>query len=221
VQYGQTPKKHEACVIRDRWRLVKGEELYDVETDRAQTTDLATRHPGVVRSLRDYYEGWWKGVEPMVNDFVPIRIGARQQPVVELNSGDWEGIYADNTGYVREAVGGPTGGHWHVAVEQGGEYEFTLRRWPEQTKAALGDRYEPSTKSPANKAKQQTVGFPTTARATVEIAGNRVTAPADTRATGVTIRVKVPAGRTRLKAWFSDAAGMDLCGAFYVTVAKL
>ena len=62
---------------------------------------------------------------------------------------------------------------------------------------------------------------PTTAGAPGEIAGHGVTAPADTRATGVTIRVKVPAGRTRLKAWFSDAAGMDLCGAFYVTVAKL
>ena len=105
--------------------------------------------------MRDHYEAWWKGVEPMLNDFVPISIGAKQQPVVELTSGDWEGIYADNTGYVREAVGGPTGGHWHIQVEEAGEYEFTLRRWPEQTKAALGDKYEPSAKSPSNKAERE------------------------------------------------------------------
>lgn len=173
-----------------------------------------------MKRLRADYEDWWKGVEPTLNDFVPISLGSKRQPVVELNSGDWENIYADNTGYVREAVGGPTGGTWHVKVEEAGEYEFTLRRWPEQTKAALGDRYEPSEKSPANKAKLKTVGFPTIARGTLEIADGRQNAPADPKATGVTIRVKLPAGRTRLKAWFSDAAGMDLCGAFFVTVAK-
>ncbi len=220
VQYGQTPKEHEACVIRGRWRLVKGTELYDINADRAQVTDLAAKHPDVVNRLRADYDEWWKGVEPTLNDFVPISLGAKQQPVVELNSGDWENIYADNTGYVREAVGGPTGGTWHVTVEEAGEYDFTLRRWPEQTKASLGDRYEPSDMSPGNKAKLKTVGFPTIARGTVEIAGGRRGAPADPKATGVTIRVKLPAGRTRLKAWFSDPAGMDLCGAFFVTVTK-
>ena len=98
------------------------------------------RGEGDARLLRNVVEG----LEPTLNEFVPISIGAKQQPVVELTSGDWEGIYADNTGYVREAVGGPTGGHWHIKVEEAGEYEFTLRRWPEQTQAALGEKYEPS-----------------------------------------------------------------------------
>jgi hypothetical protein len=208
-------------VIRGRWRLVKGAELYDTNADRGQTTDLAAKHPDVVTRLRADYDEWWNGVEPTLNDFVPISLGAKQQPVVELNSGDWENIYADNTGYLREAVGGPTGGTWHVKVEEAGEYQFVLRRWPEQTKAALGDRYEPSAKSPANKAKLKTVAFPTIARGTVEVGGERVHAPANPMATGVTIRVKLLAGRTWMKAWFSDAAGMDLCGAFFVTVRKV
>ena len=118
---------------------MKGEELYDVEADRAQKTDVAAQHPDVVQAMRDHYERWWKGLEPMLNEFVPISIGAKQQPVVELTSGDWEGIYADNSGYVREAVGGPTGGHWNIQVEEAGEYEFTLRRWPERARVALGD----------------------------------------------------------------------------------
>src|SRR5207302_531937 len=140
VQYGQVPKKFDCCVIWGKWRLVKGEELYDIEADRAQKTDLAATHRDVVKAMRDHYETWWAGLEPTLNDFVPISIGAKQQPVVELTSGDWEGIYADNSGYVREAVGGPTGGRWHILVEEAGEYEFILRRRPEQTKAALGDK---------------------------------------------------------------------------------
>jgi arylsulfatase A-like enzyme len=221
VQYGQIPAKFEACVIWGKWRLVKGNELYDVETDRAQATNVADKHADVVKAMRDYYEGWWSGVAPLLNDFVPISIGATQQPVVELNSGDWENIYADNSGYVREATGGPTGGHWHILVEQPGEYEFTLRRWPEQTKAALGSKYEPSEKSPANKKKGATVGFPNIALAKLVIAGIKGETAAKPSETAATIRVaNLPQGKTTLKAWFADADGKDLCGAFYVTVVR-
>jgi arylsulfatase A-like enzyme len=220
VQYGQILKKFDSCIIWGKWRLVKGEELYDVVADREQQTNVADKHPGVVKEMQDHYEQWWKGLEPSLNDFVPISIGAKQQPVVELTSGDWEGIYADNSGYVREAVGGPTGGHWHILVEQAGEYEFTLRRWPEQTRAALGDKYEPSAKSPSNKANLKTLGFPTIAASTIAIAGAKTSAKADPKATGVTLAAKLPAGRTTLKAWFEDAEGKGLCGAFFVTVTR-
>ena len=35
VQYGQTLKKFDSCIVWGKWRLVGGEELYDVEADRA------------------------------------------------------------------------------------------------------------------------------------------------------------------------------------------
>jgi len=214
VQYGQIPAKFDSCVIWNQWRLVKGQELYDVVADRAQQTDVATQHPDVVQKMRDHYEKWWAGLEPMLNVFVPISIGARQQPVVELTSGDWEGIYADNTGHVRTAVGGPTGGHWHILVETAGRYEFTLRRWPEQTHRALGDRYDAPEGGPNSVSKE----FPTIAQARVEIAGVKEAAKADPKSMGVTIPLVLPAGRTTLKAWFQDEGGQDLCGAFFVTV---
>jgi arylsulfatase len=220
VQYGQIPRKFESCVIWGKWRLVKGEELYDIEADLGQQANVADKHPDVVKEMRDHYETWWKGLEPTLNEFVPISIGAKQQPVVELTSGDWEGIYADNSGYVREAVGGPTGGHWHIRVEDAGEYKFTLRRWPERAKTALGDKYEPSAKSPGNSPKIKTVSFPTIAAAKIDIAGVKASAKADPRATGATLSVNLPAGQTKLKAWFADADGHDLCGAFFVTVVR-
>lgn len=45
-------------------------------------------------------------------------------------------------------------------------------------------------------------------------------AKADPKATGAVVVAKLPAGKTTLKAWFSDADGKDLCGAFFVTVVK-
>ena len=220
VQYGQELKKFDACVVWGKWRLVKGQELYNVDADRAQQSDVAAQHPAVVAALRDYYERWWHGLEPALSEFVPISIGARQQPVVELTSGDWEGIYADNSGYVREAAGGPTGGHWNIKVEEAGSYAFTLRRWPERAQVALGEKYEPSSRSPANKPNLKTVGFPTIAAARIDISGVAVSATADPRATSVTVTANLPAGRTKLKAWFVDGDGRGLCGAFFVTVVK-
>jgi arylsulfatase len=220
VQYGQTPQKFESCVIAGKWRLVKGEELYDVEADRAQEKNLAAEQPAVVKQLRDEYESWWTGVEPTLNDFVPQSIGAPQQPVVELTSGDWEGIYADNSGFVREAVGGPTGGHWHLQIEQPGDYEFVLRRWPEQAHVALGDKYLPSEKSPG-KANLKVAGFPTIAGAKLSIAGREAAGEAKASETAATVLVRnLKPGKTTLKAWFHDADGKDLCGAFFVTVRK-
>jgi hypothetical protein len=64
------------------------------------------------------------------------------------------------------------------------------------------------------------VAFPTIAAAKVEIAGVKVSHKADPRATGATLTATLPAGRTRLKAWFADAEGKDLCGAFFVTVVR-
>ncbi|HUY32477.1 MAG TPA: arylsulfatase [Pirellulales bacterium] len=220
VQYGQIIKKLDSCIIWGKWRLVKGEELYDVEADRGQKTNVADKHPDVMKVMRDHYETWWQGLEPTLNEFVPISIGAQRQPVVEITSGDWEGMYADNSGYVREAVGGPTGGHWHIQVEEAGEYEFTLRRWPKQTQAALGDKYEPSAKSPATEPNLTTVGFPTIAAATIAIAGVKASTRADPKATGATLTATVSAGRAKFKAWFADADGNDLCGAFFVTIAR-
>jgi arylsulfatase len=219
VQYGQDVKKFDSCVVWGKWRLVKGDELYDVESDRAQRTNLIESRRDVAQALRHYYEGWWRGVESTINDFVPISIGATQQPLLELTSGDWEGIYADNTGYVREAVGGPTGGHWNILVERPGEYEFVLRRWPAQTGAALGEKYEPNERSPSYNSKA-TKGFPTIATAQVDIAGVHAATMADPNAKEATLTMNLPAGRTKLNAWFSDASGIDLCGAFFVTVRK-
>jgi arylsulfatase len=221
VQYGQVPEKFESCILWGKWRLVKGTELYDIVADRAQKNDVAAKHPEVVKEMRAYYEDWWKGIAPTLSDFVPISLGAKQQPIVELNSGDWENIYADNTGYVRSAVGGPNGGKWHVNVEAEGEYEFVLRRWPEQTKTALGDKHELSVKEAAPKKKQNVKSFPTIANAKIQIGGVSGQTKANAKETFATITAKVPAGKTTLKAWFADADGNDLCGAFYVTIRRI
>jgi arylsulfatase len=218
VQYSRDKlAKWDSCVIWGKWRLVKGEELYDAEADRGQQTDLAAKQPDVVKRMRDHYEKWWAEIEPKVNEYEPCAfLGSEKQPEVALTSADWEGIYADNTGHVRAAVGGPTGGHWHVFVEKPGEYEVALRRWPRETKVALGAKYD----DPAGGKKAESKAFPV-AGAKVRAAGVAESAKAAPTDQEVTVRMKLPAGKTTLKAWFHDEKGTDLCGAFYAYVRRV
>ncbi|PYJ03476.1 MAG: hypothetical protein DME25_12220 [Verrucomicrobia bacterium] len=208
VQYGQIPKKWDSCVIWNQWRLVKGEELYDVHADRAQQHDLVTQHKDVVEKMRAHYEKWWAGIEPRLNDFVTISLGAGQANQVQLTSSDWQGVYADNSGHIERAEGGPRGGPWNVSVDRAGDYEFSLRRWPPELDLPLTAAFSTNSKA-----------LPIAA-ARLTIAGqdrSLKTAPGDKE---VVFRLSLPAGKTQLRAWFQDADGHDLTGAYYARVTR-
>lgn len=62
------------CSIRNTgFRLVNNKELYDLTSDRGETTNVIEQHPEVVTQLRTAYDQWWKETVPlMVNeDVVP------------------------------------------------------------------------------------------------------------------------------------------------------
>ena len=192
--------------MRDRWRLLEGEALYDVVADRHQDKDVAAQHPEIVARLRADYEAWWKNVEPRLNEFVAMSLGSEKEPSVEMSSSDWQGMYVDNSGHINNAAGGPRGGAFNVQIERAGEYEFVLRRWP--TALALPLDGKPDSVAEAK-------ALPIT-RAKLSIAGQEYAAQAAPGAQSITIKATVPAGRTQLQAWFQDKDGNDLSGAFYV-----
>src|SRR5207237_197900 len=78
VQYGQKPEKYDSAVMWQKWRLVKGTELYDFKSDPGQQKNVAAEHADVLKQMRDYYEKWWNEVEPLLADPVPIVLGADQ-----------------------------------------------------------------------------------------------------------------------------------------------
>ncbi len=210
VQYSRAKlEKWDCAVVWNQWRLVHGQELYDVNADRAQQTDLAAQHPGVVAAMREHYERWWAELEPLSRQFVTMSLGAEKQPIVTLTSSDWQDVYADNAGHIRQAAGGPRGGHWNVHVERAGEYEINLRRWPAEVDTAL------NAPNGTNSRALPIAGAKLTA------AGKELSAKANAGDKAVTFHLRLPVGPTTLQAWFVDASNADLCGAFYVTVRRL
>jgi arylsulfatase len=208
VQYGQTPKKADCCVLWNQWRLVKGTELYDIAADPGQKDDVAKKHADVVEKMQKHYDTWWAKIEPRLNEFVPTSIGADKQKVVALTSSDWQDIYCDNSNHIRQAAGGPQGGHWNILVESDGEYEIALRRWPRELDLPLDSKPDAQAKAFAIAAARLTTG------------GQEASAKVPAGAKEVVLRVKLTKGKTQLHAWFQDAKGADLCGAFYAWVQK-
>ena len=98
-------------------------------------------------------------------------------------------------------------GFWAVDIERDGMYEFELRRWPEEVDA------------PINQAIDRGKAI-TATQARLKIANADLTKPVPVDAHGVTFRVRLKAGKTRLQTWLSDKKGTSL-GAYYVYAKHL
>ena len=114
---GDEPKPFQACAARNqRWKLVDGKELYDLENDPAESKDLASAHPEIVARLRKEYETWFHDVSS-TRGYAPPRIhlGTPHENPVMLTRQDWRGAGA---GWAADSAG-----HWEVQVAAAGKYE--------------------------------------------------------------------------------------------------
>ncbi len=239
VQYGglveADPPKWDSTVMWNQWRLVKGKELYDIKADPGQKKDVAAEHPDVVGKMRNHYERWWSRVEPGLSEFVTLTLGADEDNPTCLSSLDWLApklTIAAQTVDIRllgqlPVVEGslPMGrpmpvlnAPWNVEVEQEGRYEISLRRWPKEAHTAIVAGLPPyhgvDGSFPEGKA------LPA-AKARLKIGPVDVSKPIAPDDRAATFTVELPAGKAELWTWFYDAAGKELCGAFYVDVRRL
>jgi arylsulfatase len=82
---GADPEKSKfnACAVRNsRFRLVNNKELYDIQADPSETTNVIEEHPEVVAAMRKAYDTWWSETVPlMINEKVP---NAPSKPFFDL-----------------------------------------------------------------------------------------------------------------------------------------
>jgi arylsulfatase len=214
VQYGQEPVKDAAAVLWDQWRLVHGNELYDIQADPGQKHDVADDQPQVARQMREHYDSWWAEIEPLVNDFSPVSIGAAQENPVRLTSADWANVYCDNMHDLRK--GKPTNAPWHVLVEQDGQYEIGLRRWPVEADAPIAAGVPPFEAVQGGLPAGQALPI---AKIRLKIGGLDETKPVGPNDRQVPFTVRLKQGeRLQMQSWCYDADGRELCGAYFAYV---
>jgi len=189
-------KWRKSAVMTERWRLVNGAELYDIQADPGQAKNLAAEQPEVVARLREAYDRWWEGLSERFDEYVEIVIGSDKENPARITCHDWHGPNVPwNQGAIRSAPA--ANGFWAIDVERDGTYEFTLRQQPTEA------------------------DFPIRAtEARLKIGDVDVRGPVESGATGVTFTVELKAGKTRMQTYLTDTKTGKSRGAFFVYVRR-
>ena len=142
VQRTYTPPKwDESVTMKGPWRLMNGKELYNLESDPAQQTDIAKDHPKVVEELRADYEAWWETIEPETKQTVHLGLGGAENPTT-LYAHDWLMPGTVAAAWHQNSIkrGDLRNGPWAVNVEKAGTYEIKLYRWAPYLNKAMDQK---------------------------------------------------------------------------------
>lgn len=219
--YGQSiMKKEEAGVLWKAWRLLESRELYNLDTDPKQQTNIISQYPEVVQKMQNHLDSWWDAVKEDVNTPNRIIIGNEQENPQMLTACDWLDVFVDQQGQIRRGI--RKTGYWLLEVDQAGEYEFELRRWPKEIDVPLmGRPSEKSTALPITSASVYANGVNHRTIAEKEAYGFEGLVKQVVQGdTSVTFTMDLKAGPTALHTWFNDKQNQAICSAYYVYVRR-
>jgi arylsulfatase A-like enzyme len=210
-------KWRRSCVMTQRWRLVDGAELYDIRNDPGQKHNVADQHVQTVEELRSHYERWWQEVGKGFDQVPHIIVGSGHENPSWLNPWDMHGQCVYMQYQVEQCE--RADGWWAVEVAAAGAYEIILRRWPPELKKSINDGLH---QTRVRKAGQAPVEIKGASLARVTVAGLDLAQPFESDAEQVVVHARLPAGRTKLQAWFvnDSVLGGATWGAYYVGVKK-
>jgi arylsulfatase B len=223
-------KWRKSSVMSQRWRLVNGEELYDIEKDPGQEKNLAQEIPQQVEKMRAFYESWWAELEPTFAETTELHVGHKDHPVVSLTSHDWiqEAGTPWNQGHIRsksplrKGKEGKHLGHWALKVLKTGKYRIEVRRWPSESGKAINQELEPGGDVPgASKAFRAQVGQGIEARsATLRLNGKDLQTQAVRSETqSIVFEMQLTKGKHKLSPYFSVPEGE--LGCYYAIISTL
>ncbi|WP_303318049.1 arylsulfatase [Flavivirga abyssicola] len=128
----EVPKKWKnASVMQNKWRLINGTELYNLEQDKGQVNDVASQYPERVKAMRHFYEEWWARISGKFDEQIFFKIGIEEENPITLTAHDVHSAKEDypwNQIQIRKGKVGS--GYWSIDVKQEGDYEISLRRYP-------------------------------------------------------------------------------------------
>lgn len=218
-------KWRKSAVMTNKWRLINGRELYNIEVDREQRCDEANNYPQKVKNLRLEYEKWWDIVSEQFDKAIPMLVGDRPIQLTTHDLRNEECNVAWNQKQIRKGM--QVNGYWEVEVEYDGQYEFHLRRWPKSQNRPIvqginGEDIQFKKESIQQKHWEcYTQGIALNLEsASISIQGITKSINIEDDATVAVLTARLKKGSTSLKAWFNDKFGNNYTAAYYVDIAK-
>lgn len=218
--------------MKDTLRLVNKTELYNVADDPGQQSNIASQHPDLVKDLQEAYEQWWAICSERDDEDIPISIGSDCEKVTTLrthdlrNEQDHLGVWDQSQ--VRQGV--QAHGWWEIMIEAAGEYEFELRRWPEEAGHCVQSGIDGSDTGYYEEGIMPSPGKNTYSGGvalSIDTAGLLISgfpeqwADVGPKDCGVIFRMQLPAGPRHLRTQFSSAAPGFYSSAYYVYVRRI
>lgn len=213
-----------SAVMTDRWRLCNGKELFDIQADPGQKSDVAKDHQDVVNRLREFYESWWTELEPTFAQSTSIHLGNPADNPARLTSHDWITTRTTpwNQSHIRAAMNGAANtGFWNVKVTEPGRYVVRLRRWPLEIDRPIDSPLPAGSPVPGSRAFRETPGKAVPAKkATVRIGTVEKTAVVPPGAKEVVFELDLKPETTTMSAEFETDSG-EVFGAYFAYVEKI
>ena len=112
--------------------------------------------------------------------------------------------------------------YWHLHVEQDGEYDFELRRWPVESGLGLTDACPEAAAPELGLMPDRLIAGTVLpiARARILIGGATHAQEIEPDAQSAQFTLNLKAGPALLHTWFDDARRQPICGAYYVYVER-
>ncbi len=209
-------RREGAAVLWRQWRLLERSELYDLESDPAQTTNVIDQHPEIAAQLTQALDDWWAEVEPIANEVQYITIGSDAENPMMLTTCEWMDVFVDQQLQIRRAE--RRNSYWHLEVAQAGRYRFELRRWPAESGLKLREACPAATFVDGEA--EAGVALPI-AGARLMIGQTQHAQPLGAEDERACFTVALESGPIRLHTWFDDERNQPICGAYYVYVTRV
>jgi len=218
--------------IVHKWRMVraaeaKAWELFDLQTDLREKTNLVTKEPPgrVLGSLQAAYESWWQRINLRSAEYCRPILGTAAAPATCLYAHDWHTEDDVPWNQTMIASGMASNGFHAVSFEHVGSYTFDLRRWPREIAGETTVAFGLRTPLRVTQSNALTHGKALPVRAARIRIWHDGKTYADERqvvnpdSSGPVFTLKLPAGPATVQTWFYDVSGQELCGAYYVYVS--
>ncbi len=256
VQWGWGGKGS-ASVLWQRWRLCGSPngspmqtpvwQLNNLDSDPYQKNNVLARYPEVAEKMLNYYEAWWKELEPALKLHECPHVGDPRANPVTLTSYDYidHKLLEKRYGNVLKVYGGSYNlclqsyirngmavhGKWLLYAVSAGKYRIILRRWPAEANTAiteglplqkLTDTY------PENGDRNFWWGTPQVGvalpivRAKARFDNEEQTASVGPKDKTVEFDFSLSTpGEVELETWFFDAQDNEICSSYYADIRKL
>lgn len=211
------------AIMQDKWRLINGEELYDLRKDPGQQKNIAKKHPEMVAELRADYEEWWASLEESGKNMATISLCHDDSPsliyVHDMHMDEGYNSVAWNQRMIREAY--KSEGWFAVEALESARYKFSLYRWTPELAVPIRNGLPKQAAVAGTSVYELTAGkaLPIQ-KAGISIAGQEKEGKVGANDISKSFEVQLEKGQHKLKAWFQEADGKAF-GAYYVKVEKI